>query len=306
MASPAGLREEAHRQTGAEAVDMYKLWKRYLPAAAKTRAMVFWYNLISRFDTGDDLLFLNHGYAAPDGDPRTVDLEPRDEKDRYAIQLYHRLTASTDWRDKRALEVSSGRGGGADWVMRRYGPRSLVGLDIAKASTEFCRKHFDIAGMQFVTGDAQAMPFADAGFDIVFNVESSLNYPDMDAFLREVDRVLKPGGRFLIADYRRRKGLVRLEAAIRAMGYSVVEIENISPQIIRGLELSESGKLAVIEKHAPRILHGTIRRFARLSDDDDSERKLFASGAKGYLVAVLEKPARAGGAVPAHALLRDA
>ena len=69
--------------------------------------MVFWYNLISRFDTGDDLLFLNHGYAARDGDPNTIDLDPGDEKHRYSIQLYHRLTASTDWQGKRALEVSS-------------------------------------------------------------------------------------------------------------------------------------------------------------------------------------------------------
>ncbi len=76
--------------------------------------------------------------------------------------------------------------------------------------TEFCRRHYTNPGLSFETGDAQAMPFADASFDIVFNVESSLNYPDFDAYLREVDRVLKPGGRFLIADYRRRKGLKRL------------------------------------------------------------------------------------------------
>ena len=269
---------------------MYKLWKRYLPASVKNRSMVFWCNLISRFDTGDDLLFLNHGYAAPDGDPNTVDLDPGDEKNRYSIQLYHRLTASTDWHDKQVLEVSSGRGGGADWVMRTFGPRSVVGLDIAKVSTEFCRRHFADPGLSFETGDAQAMPFADGSFDIVFNVESSLNYPDFDAYLREVDRVLRPGGRFLIADYRREKRLKRFETALRAIGYQVVQIEDISAQIIRGLELSESRKVAVIEKYAPRLLRNTIQRFARISNEDDSEYELFSSGKKGYLIAILEKP----------------
>ena len=261
-----------------------------MPASAKQRSMVLWYNLISRFDTGDDLLFLNHGFAALDGDPKTVDLDPGDEKDRYSIQLYHRLTASTDWRGKKALEVSSGRGGGACWVMRRFQPDALVGLDIAKASTAFCNTHYGFAGLSFVTGDAQAMSFDDGSFDIVFNVESSLNYPDFDAFIGEVDRVLRPGGRFLIADYRRRKRLKRFEAALRAMGYGVMEFEDIAAQIIRGLELSESQKVAVIDKYAPRFLRNTIQRFARISSEEDSEHKLFSSGAKGYLLAVLEKP----------------
>ena len=269
---------------------MYKLWKKYLPASLKNRSMVIWYNLISRIDTGDDLLFLNHGYAAPHGDPDTADLDPGDERNRYSIQLYHQLTASTDWHGKQTLEVSSGRGGGADWVMRSFGPRSLVGLDIAKASTRFCRRHYDVPGLSFETGDAQAMPFADGSFDIVFNVESSLNYPDFDAYLREVDRVLRPGGRFLIADYRRRKALRRFEAALRATGYEVVRFEDISAQIIRGLELGEPGKVAVVEKHAPRLLRNTIQRFARLSNDDDSEHALFQSGKKGYRLAILEKP----------------
>ena len=70
-----------------------------------------------------------------------------------------------------------------------------------------------------------------------------------------------------------------------------VILENISAQIIRGLELSESRKVAVIEKHAPRLLRNTIRRFARLSTADDSEHELFSSGKKGYLIAILEKPA---------------
>ena len=134
------------------------------------------------------------------------------------------------------------------------------------------------------------MPFADASFDIVFNVESSLNYPDFDAFLREVDRILRPGGRVLIADYRRRKRLIRFEAALRAIGYEVVRIEDISAQIARGLELSEPQKIAVIEKYAPRLLRNTIQRFARISNEDDSEYELFSSGKTGYLIAIIEKP----------------
>ena len=46
------------------------------------------------------------------------------------------------------------------------------------------------------------MRFADNSFDILINVESSLYYPRVESFLREVVRVLKPSGYFLYADIR--------------------------------------------------------------------------------------------------------
>ena len=121
-------------------------------------------------------------------------------------------------------------------------------------------------------------------------MSASWVYPPFHASLRDVDRVPRPVGRFLIGDYRREKRLNRFETALRAIGYQVVQIEDISAQLIRGLELSESRKVAVIEKYAPRLLRNTIQRFARISNEDDSEYELFSSGKKGYLIAILEKP----------------
>lgn len=269
---------------------MYGLWKRHMSRSTKNRTMVFWYNFISRLDTGDDLLFLNHGFAPVEGDPKTVDLAPEEEKDRYSIQLYHQLAVTVDWTGKEALEVSSGRGGGTDWVMRAFKPAKLVGLDIAKVSTDFCNKYFKTPGLSFVTGDAQDMPFEDASFDIIFTVESSLNYPDFDAFLAEVLRVLRPGGHLLITDYRRASKGKRFEASLRSSGMEVLSFESIAPQIIRGLELSEDRKLAVINKYAPRILRPLIGRFARVSGEEVSELELFSTGKKVYFTSVLQKP----------------
>jgi ubiquinone/menaquinone biosynthesis C-methylase UbiE len=46
------------------------------------------------------------------------------------------------------------------------------------------------------------MPFPDASFDAVINVESSHCYPSMGRFLSEVHRVLRPRGSLLFADLR--------------------------------------------------------------------------------------------------------
>ena len=50
--------------------------------------------------------------------------------------------------------------------------------------------------------NAQNLPFQNESFDAVLNVESSHRYPQMEKFLNEVYRVLKPNGYFLFTDFR--------------------------------------------------------------------------------------------------------
>jgi ubiquinone/menaquinone biosynthesis C-methylase UbiE len=56
--------------------------------------------------------------------------------------------------------------------------------------------------LDFVRGDAQNLHFPDQSFDAVINVEASHIYPNLERFLGEVARVLRPGGHFLYADFR--------------------------------------------------------------------------------------------------------
>ena len=55
----------------------------------------------------------------------------------------------------------------------------------------------------FVTGDMLALPFRDASFDVVTTGYGLRNVPDLDRALREVQRVLAPGGRLLSLDFNR-------------------------------------------------------------------------------------------------------
>jgi ubiquinone/menaquinone biosynthesis C-methylase UbiE len=55
------------------------------------------------------------------------------------------------------------------------------------------------AGVSLVRGDATRLPFADAAFDAAVSTEAFHWFPDQDAALAELRRVIRPGGRLLLA-----------------------------------------------------------------------------------------------------------
>lgn len=80
----------------------------------------------------------------------------------------------------------------------RYGCTSVEGLDCSPVMLrEAAARH---PGRRFTRGDACALPYADASFDIVTTVFTLRNFPDMQTSLREMVRVLSPGGTLLVVD----------------------------------------------------------------------------------------------------------
>ena len=59
--------------------------------------------------------------------------------------------------------------------------------------------------LTYKQGNAESLPFADQEFDAVFNTISFLHYPNPQQVFLEVSRVLRPSGRFYLADYAARE-----------------------------------------------------------------------------------------------------
>jgi ubiquinone/menaquinone biosynthesis C-methylase UbiE len=268
---------------------LYSFWKRSLPEPIKYRLMVAWYDLLALLDRKGEVLFINHGYAPEPGTEDPLLIPPDLERFRYPIQLYDLLARKVDWKNKDALEVSSGLGGGTLWISRTYSPKSLTGLDIAASAIRKCTRRYGPLGIAFKTGDAQHMPFSDASFDIVINMESSLNYPDVPAFLSEVNRVLRPGGHFLFADYRPRSKIGKLRQLLENMPLECVMLEDVTDGIIRGLEHDDPRKRELIARMIPGFLRETVNKFAGVSQGGGSEYAKFASGRKKYIFGVFRK-----------------
>jgi 2-polyprenyl-3-methyl-5-hydroxy-6-metoxy-1,4-benzoquinol methylase len=107
-------------------------------------------------------------------------------------------------KGKKVLEVGCGNGVQTKFIHEHYQPGSITGLDlndgnIRIANMEKERRKFHT--VQFLVDNAQDMKtIPDNSFDVVINIESAFHYPDKTAFLNELNRVLVPGGTYLIAD----------------------------------------------------------------------------------------------------------
>jgi ubiquinone/menaquinone biosynthesis methyltransferase len=106
------------------------------------------------------------------------------------------------------LDLACGTGDIA-WLAARGGAQ-VVGLDITPRMIELARAKAAVAPDAreqarplFLVGDMCALPVPDSSFDIVTTGYGLRNVPDLPLAIREVARVLKPGGLFLSLDFNR-------------------------------------------------------------------------------------------------------
>lgn len=104
----------------------------------------------------------------------------------------------------RLLDLAGGTGDITFGWLRRGGGHAVLS-DINEAMLEVGRKRAIKAGligkMDVCVADAEALPFPDASMDRISMAFGLRNCTDKDAVLREVRRVLKPGGRFLCLEF---------------------------------------------------------------------------------------------------------
>jgi ubiquinone/menaquinone biosynthesis C-methylase UbiE len=100
----------------------------------------------------------------------------------------------------RVLDVGCGTGRLADRLREAPSVRTVVGLDFSAGMLEQARARLgSTETATLVRGDATRLPFADAAFDAAVSTEAFHWFPDQDAALAEIHRVLRPGGRLLLA-----------------------------------------------------------------------------------------------------------
>ncbi len=254
--------------------------------AVRRRVTRSWYEFVAVADRGGDVRFMNYGYAEPEA-MDGIAFAPGDESNRYQIQLYHRVACQVNLSNLDVLEVGSGRGGGAAYVCVNLKPRQLTGVDISPRAVQFCTTRYPLSKLQFMVGDAENLDFPDQAFDVVLNIESSSHYGSVQRFLCEVARVLRPQGHLLFADIREPHEIPELLDQFRSVGLTICNLEDITPGVLRALELDEERKTDLMKRKFPTLLHGAIKEFAGVRGSENY--RAFHSGWHRYLMCMLRR-----------------
>ena len=102
------------------------------------------------------------------------------------------------------LDVGCGFGGTLASLNEAFSSLKMFGLDIDQRQIDRARKTVKPKKrnhIEFIKGSASQLPFKENSFDEVLAVECIFHFPDRDNFFREVQRVLRPGGYFVISDF---------------------------------------------------------------------------------------------------------
>lgn len=107
---------------------------------------------------------------------------------------------------ERVLDAGCGVGGSSLWLAQER-EASVVGItpvasQVVLASRFAARRGLD-SRVEFQQADYTAVPWADGSFDVVWSLESLCHADDKAAFYRETARLLRPGGRVVLAEYLR-------------------------------------------------------------------------------------------------------
>lgn len=98
------------------------------------------------------------------------------------------------------LDVGCGTRAVIELLCGKHPGAHYTGLDLTPDMVAVAQAK-KLTGCTFVGGDAEDLPFAEAGFDAVLCSNSFHHYPNPERFLAGARRVLRPGGRLILRDY---------------------------------------------------------------------------------------------------------
>lgn len=216
--------------------------------------------------------------------------------------LVDELVARISNRAGRILDVACGPGASTRRLLRYYAPDQISGINISENQLAAARER--APGCSFLLMDAAQLGFADDQFDAVICVEAAFHFNTRERFLREVLRVLKPGGSLVLTDMLFRGFLkpigdfgqvppanffqniadygTRLEAA----GFESVEVEDATERCLAGFRRHLAGWPAG-ERRRGRITFGQSLLMSALSA---GIARYFRTTCKAYLIASARKP----------------
>lgn len=180
------------------------------------------------------------------------------------------------------LDAGCGMGAPAIWIAEQTGAR-VTGVTVSNVQVHGAEQRAKASKVadrvRFEYGDFTRLPYADGTFDAVMAIEALQEVPDLDAALREFNRVLRPGGVIAVSDYTAEAPMtaeqrtqfrpeldVHLPAlpewigALRGAGFEVEEYLQCGPRVFghisRYLEETDVQRERIVAKFGEEVFEG--------------------------------------------------
>ncbi len=126
------------------------------------------------------------------------------------------------------LEVGCGNGVVSRYLADSY-QANVVGIDVDREQVELARKEAgDVGGIRFLEADATSLPFVDASFDLVLSFGVLHHIENWQDALKEIKRVLRPGGYFIYAELIYPNWIARLDRlSVHGFGLVTVGLDDV-------------------------------------------------------------------------------
>lgn len=162
--------------------------------------------------------------------------------------LHQRLlkpyVVSKEWIRGNLLEVGCGEGRGIPWVLPHT--VSYSAIDKISDAIEVLKGKYPTG--KFIAGNLPPLPYADSSFDAVISFQVIEHIEDDELFLKEIHRVLRPGGTALVTTPNRPMSLSRNPWHVRE--YTAEELKALASKIFSEVEMKGiAGDEKVMEYH---------------------------------------------------------
>jgi SAM-dependent methyltransferase len=200
------------------------------------------------------------------------------------LSAYHRacadelraIVAALPIKDgDRVMDMACGDGVYSVWLAEHVGSGSVVGVDISPAYLKAARCRADSSEyaerIAFQTGNIDGLPFPDDHFDLVWCAHSLYSLPDPIGALREMRRVVRPGGTVAILENDTIHHMLlpwpaELELTIRRAQLEILEEQTqMTGKFYIGRHLCQAFDMAALAQCSIKTY--TINRSAPLSQD---------------------------------------
>jgi len=209
-----------------------------------------------------------------------------DEVERYRYKEYApwmpRVMEFEKFRGARLLEVGCGMG--TDLLQFARGGAYCTGVDLTPRSIEITRHRFKLYGADgnFMISDGERLPFRSESFDVVYSNGVLHHTPDTAGSIREVHRVLRPGGVAKIMLYHRNSLNYWLEIVLRrgVLGLEFLRGRSAEEIMSRVIEFSDHDARPLVKVYSRKEVRELFGMFKDVRVDVEqllrSELRIFS------------------------------